>query len=49
MEAHWLCAALMRRAGGEGEEGSQTNKVVRQFAPQTGIGGGGGMDVDRHM
>ena len=32
-----------------GEE-AEVDRVVRRFAPQTGIGGGGmGMDVDRHM
>lgn len=32
-----------------GEEVTEVDKVVRRFAPQTGIGGGRGMDVDRHM
>ena len=32
-----------------GEEAEvESNKVVRRFAPQTGIGGGG-INVDRHM
>ena len=31
-----------------GEE-AEADRVVRRFAPQTGTGGGGSMDVDRHM
>lgn len=36
------------RAEGEEKEAA-VDQVARRFAPQTGIGGGRAMDVDRHM
>jgi hypothetical protein len=39
---------VVRSPDAEEGDGERASKVVRQFAPQTGIGGAG-MDVDRHM
>ncbi len=35
--------------GVEGKDGDEVGNVVRRFAPQTGFGGGRGLDVDKHM
>jgi hypothetical protein len=42
-------ALVLHNGEGNGEEVNDVDTVVGRFAPQTGIGGGGGMDVDRHM
>ena len=39
---------VVRSPDVEEGDGERASKVVRQFAPQTGIGGAG-MNVDRHM
>ncbi|KAG0650780.1 hypothetical protein D0Z07_2743 [Hyphodiscus hymeniophilus] len=41
--------ALVLHDGDGTAEESEVDEVARRFAPQTGFGGGGGMDVDRHM
>jgi hypothetical protein len=42
-------ASLVLHGNGEGGEEGAVDKVVRRFAPQTGIGGTRGGEVDRHM